>query len=108
MLQDAPAGFFLPHFKTGPTVFVPTAFTPNGDGLNDLLRPIGAGIREIEYFGIYNRWGQLLFSTRQNGKGWDGRMNGTLQASGTYVWQVQAVDYLGKPYFQKGVFTLVR
>ncbi len=95
-------------FKTGPTVFVPTAFTPNHDGLNDLLRPIAAGIKNIEYFSIYNRWGQLLFSTRQNGKGWDGRVNAVLQPAGTYVWAVKAVDYLDKPYFQKGIFTLIR
>jgi len=105
---SASAWIIIKVFKTGPTVFVPTAFTPNHDGLNDLLRPIGAGIKSIEYFSIYNRWGQLLFSTRQNGNGWDGRVNGTLQATGTYVWAVKAVDYLDKPYFQKGIFTLIR
>ncbi|MGQ0738367.1 MAG: T9SS type B sorting domain-containing protein [Bacteroidota bacterium] len=105
---SASAWIMIKVFKTGPMVFVPTAFTPNGDGLNDWLRPIGAGIKSIEYFSIYNRWGQLLFSTRQNGKGWDGRVNGALQATGTYVWAVKAVDYLDKPYFQKGVFTLIR
>lgn len=104
----ASAYIMIKVFETGPTVFVPTAFTPNNDGLNDLLRPVGAGIKNIEFFSIYNRWGQLLFSTQQNGKGWDGRLNGTPQPAGTYVWQVKATDYTGKSYFRKGVVTLIR
>ncbi len=95
-------------FKTPPIVFVPTAFTPNNDGRNDLLRPISAGNLNIDYFNIYNRWGQLLFTTKTNGKGWDGKVNGVLQASGTFVWTVKAVDYTGKAYFQKGTVTLIR
>jgi PKD repeat protein len=53
-----------------PGLYVPNAFTPNGDGLNDVFRPIGLGIKQINYFKIYNRWGQLMFSTKQ-GMGWD-------------------------------------
>lgn len=95
-------------FQTGPMVFVPTAFTPNGDGLNDELRPQSAGIGQIAAFTIYNRWGQAVFSSRLQGKGWDGRINGIEQPSGTYAWQVVATDYLGKPYFSKGTVTLIR
>lgn len=95
-------------FKTLPTVFVPTGFTPNNDGRNDFLLPIAVGMKSIEYFNVYNRWGQLLFSTQQNGQGWDGRINGRLQATGTFVWVVKAVDYTGKAYFQKGTSTLIR
>ena len=95
-------------FKTKPTVFVPTAFTPNNDGKNDLLRPVAVGIKNIDYFNIYNRWGQLLFSTQINGHGWDGTINGSLQATGTFVWTVKATDYTGVAYFQKGVVTLIR
>ncbi len=95
-------------FKTLPTVFVPTGFTPNNDGRNDLLLPVAVGMKNIEYFNVYNRWGQLLFSTRQNGQGWDGKINGRLQATGTFVWTVKAVDYTGKAYFQKGTSTLIR
>jgi gliding motility-associated-like protein len=95
-------------YQTRPTVFVPTAFTPNNDGKNDLLRPIAVGIKNIEYFSIYNRWGQLLFSTKINGHGWDGKINGALQSTGTFVWMVKATDYTGGAYFQKGVFTLIR
>ncbi len=95
-------------FKSSPIVFVPTAFTPNNDGRNDLLRPISAGIVNIEYFSIYNRWGQLVFYTKTNGNGWDGKVNGVLQNSGTFVWMVKAIDYTGKTYFQKGTTTLIK
>jgi gliding motility-associated-like protein len=95
-------------FKTGPEVFVPTAFTPNGDGRNDVLRPIAAGMAQMEYFRVFNRWGQLVFSTSRNGEGWDGRIGGREQNTGVYVWEVKAVDHLGMPYFRKGTVTLIR
>lgn len=95
-------------FKTNPKVFVPTAFTPNGDGLNDVFRPIAVGLSKIEYFSVFNRWGQMVFTTTQNGKGWDGKINGALQSSGTFVWLVKGVDYTGKTVFEKGTVTLIR
>jgi len=95
-------------FKTQPSVFVPTAFTPNSDGKNDLFYPIAVGISRIEYFRVYNRWGQLVFNTTENEKGWDGKINGKEQATGTYVWLVKAVDYTGKEFFAKGTVTLIR
>ena len=95
-------------FKTSPTVFVPNAFTPNHDGKNDFLRPIGVGIQNIEYFRVYNRWGQLMFATMSNKEGWDGTLAGKLQSPGAYVWAVKGIDYTGKPYVQKGTAVLVR
>lgn len=95
-------------FKTAPSIFVPTAFTPNNDGLNDVIRPIAVGMREIKYFRIYNRWGQMVFNTTTNGQGWDGRINGSPQATNVFVWMVSATDYLGNPYFRKGTVTLIR
>lgn len=95
-------------FKTIPSVFVPTAFTPNGDGRNDVLRPIAVGIERIEFFNVYNRVGQLVFNTATNGKGWDGTVGGTPQNSGVFVWMVKAIDYTGAPYFEKGTVTLIR
>lgn len=95
-------------FKTVPTIFVPTAFTPNGDGLNDEVYPIAAGMSRINYFRIFNRWGQLVFSTTKDRHGWDGRIRGAEQGTNVYVWMVSAVDYLGKPYFMKGTVTLIR
>ncbi|MFC0771831.1 PKD domain-containing protein [Terrimonas alba] len=95
-------------FKTIPYVFVPTAFTPNGDGLNDVIRPIAVGVQQIKYFRIFNRWGQMIFSTTTNEQGWDGKISGVLQGSNVFVWMVSAIDYLGKPIFLKGTVTLIR
>ena len=95
-------------FKTKPSVFVPTAFTPNGDGRNDLVRPIAVGVKQINYFSIYNRWGQMVFKTTINGQGWDGCINGTLQSSNVFVWMVSAIDYQGNPIFLKGTVALIR
>lgn len=95
-------------FKTNPQVFVPTAFTPDGDGRNDIFRPIAVGITRIEYFRVFNRWGQQVFNTTSNGKGWDGKIGGKNQSSGTFVWLVKGVDYTGKSFFAKGTVTLIR
>ena len=95
-------------YATLPTVFVPSAFTPNNDGINDVLRPLAVGMQQIQFFQIYNRWGQMVFATQQNGKGWDGRINGQLQSNNTYVWMVKAIDFTGAVYFKKGTVTLVR
>jgi gliding motility-associated-like protein len=95
-------------YKTNPYVFVPSAFTPNNDGLNDIIRPISVGIREIRNFSIFNRWGERVFYTTRDRHGWDGIHNGRPQASGVYVWMLSAIDYTGKPLFLKGTVTLIR
>lgn len=94
-------------FTTAPDIFVPSAFTPNGDGLNDMLRPIGVGIAQLNYFHIYNRWGQLVFSSSDLKKGWDGAINGRVQSSATYVYVAQGRDYTGKVINKKGSVTLI-
>lgn len=95
-------------FKTAPQIFVPTAFTPNGDGRNDMFRPVAAGLATFEYFRIFNRWGQMVFASSRDGDGWDGRLRGKEQASGTFVWLVKGVDYKGKVFFAKGMVQLIR
>jgi gliding motility-associated-like protein len=95
-------------FKIKPDILIPTAFTPNGDGRNDFFKPILAGIRELIFFRVYNRWAELLYSTSQPGTGWDGTFAGIKQNSGTYVFMVEAVDYLGNRIFKKGTFVLIR
>jgi gliding motility-associated-like protein len=95
--------FFLP-----PDIYVPTAFTPNGNGSNDNFKPIPIGIKSIENFSVFNRWGQLLFSTSQIGKGWDGTYKGVKQDAATYVWQASATDYKGTKIFRKNTFILIR
>lgn len=95
-------------FKTAPDIFIPTAFTPNGDGRNDILVPVTAGIASFDYFRVYNRWGQVVFATTQQGSGWDGSINGQLQPAGTYVFMAQGIDYLGNAIFRKGTVVLIR
>jgi gliding motility-associated-like protein len=95
-------------FRTNPRIFVPTAFTPNGDGKNEFVAPVAVGFTKIDYFRIYNRWGQLVFETSINGKGWDGKIGGREQSSATYVWIVKGTDFTGKEVFEKGTVTLIR
>ena len=95
-------------FKTGPDIFVPKAFTPNGDGLNDVIKPICVGIQQLNYFRIYNRWGQLIFSTSEIGRGWDGKINGVEQSTNNFVYMAQGIDYTGKIIFKKGNIALIR
>lgn len=90
-------------------IAVPTGFTPNGDGLNDYLYPNNALKADKMRFSIYNRWGQLMFSTSSWLEKWDGRVNGIPQPSGVYVWYLQYTHRdTGKEVFQKGTSTLIR
>lgn len=95
-------------YKTPPEIFVPTAFTPNGDGLNDQLKPIPVGISSLVYFKVYNRFGELVFSTTEIGKGWNGVFKGRDQGNESFVWQAQGIDYLGNTVLRKGQATLIR
>ena len=92
----------------GSAVYVPTGFTPNGDGRNDFLRGLYIGIRKVHFFKIYNRWGQLIFSTSSLIEGWDGMIKGVSQPTGSFVWMLKAEDLAGKIYEMKGVSTLIR
>jgi hypothetical protein len=94
-------------FKTKPDIFVPNAFTP-GLSINSVFRPIPVGIASLEYFRVYNRLGQLVYSTSAIGSGWDGNLNGSPQNAGGYVWMVKGTDYLGNVITKKGVMVLVR
>jgi gliding motility-associated-like protein len=92
----------------GPTYHSPNAFTPNGDGLNDIFRVVPAGITNTVYFRVINRWGQVLFETNQWLKGWDGTFMGKPQASGVYVWMVKGKDKFNKIVELQGTVNLIR
>jgi len=89
-------------------IYVPHVFTPNGDGVNDVLKPILVGIAQFHYFSIYNRWGNLIYTTQDANAGWDGRWKGVVQPVETYLWMAEGIDTEGKRVLQKGMVSLVR
>lgn len=89
-------------------IYVPTAFTPNSDGLNDVLHPILRGIKELHYFKIFNRSGQQLFESNSSLTGWDGRFKGNPQMTQVVAWILEGVGVDNKIYRQKGISTLMR
>jgi gliding motility-associated-like protein len=95
-------------FQTAPEIFVPTAFSPNGDNTNDILYITVAGLKQFDYFRIYNRWGNMVYSTTNPSLGWDGTFGGYKQPPGTYVFAAHGTDYLDKPVFRKGTLVLIR
>jgi len=94
-------------FRSLPDLFVPNAFTP-GRGANGLFRPIPVGIEQLLYFRVYNRLGQLVYSTSRMGEGWDGTVDGKQQSTGVYVWVAEATTYTGRDIARKGTVILVR
>ena len=91
----------------GPEIYVPTAFTPNGDGINDILKAIPVGIKAFHYFTITNRYGQQVFTTADPNKGWDGKFKNSKQPLGTFIWMAEAVDYKGNLIQRKGYVVLI-
>ena len=91
-----------------PDLYVPNAFTPNADGKNDIFKPIPIGIKEIKYFAIYNRYGELVFKTTVQGAGWDGTVKGIRQNTGAFIWMAEAVDFKGNIITKKGTVVLVK
>lgn len=90
-------------------IAVPTGFTPNGDGLNDYLFPNNALKAENMRFSIFNRWGQMVFSTSNWQEKWDGRVNGQPQPAGVYAWFLSYTHRdTGEKVMQKGTSTLIR
>ena len=92
----------------GSTYYIPNAFTPNNDGVNDVFRAIAPGIQKTMFFRIFNRWGQVMFETQDIKRGWDGTYLGTLQPTAVYVWIIKGIDVKGNAVELKGTVTLVR
>jgi gliding motility-associated-like protein len=89
-------------------IVVPNAFTPNGDGHNDVVRPHLIGIKDFKSFRVFNRWGQQVFFSANEGAGWDGMVGGQVQPLGTYVWVAVGMDFSGKVVERRGTVILVR
>jgi gliding motility-associated-like protein len=88
-------------------IFVPGAFSPNGDGHNDILYVSGNCIEELDFI-IFDRWGNKVFEGNDPHAGWDGRYNGQMMNTGTFGYYLKAKEYNGKVIERKGNVGLVR
>ena len=89
-------------------LLVPNAFTPNGDGINDVFKPAVYGTVVNYTLTIYNRWGQMIFKSRDPGKGWDGTLSGVPQPGDIYVWNCLYQLLGNKPDDKSGTVMLIR
>lgn len=89
-------------------ISMPQSFTPNGDGVNDLVFVKGWLLESLLEFRVFNRWGEMIFSTNDMEKGWDGKYNGKLQKSDTYVYKVRAIGVDGDEVSLEGYLNLVK
>jgi gliding motility-associated-like protein len=87
-------------------VYVPTAFTPNGDGKNDLFKALVFGPVKDFKLTVYNRWGEIVFECSDPNKGWDGKIKGAELDTGVYVWLCR-YSFEGAEKVEKGTVTLV-
>jgi len=90
------------------SLHVPNAWSPNGDGHNDRLYPLTINMKELKYFRVYDRWGQLMFETHTLGEGWDGIFKGQPQVMDVYTWTVEATGLDGVHYKLAGNSILMR
>jgi gliding motility-associated-like protein len=88
--------------------FIPSGFTPNGDGKNDVFKVGSISFQKLLEFRVFNRWGQEVFTTTDPQKGWDGTFKGVPQEVGAYQYLVRIAFPDGKVYSYKGDVTLLR
>ena len=88
-------------------IFVPNAFTPNGDGINDIFQPKGYGITKYE-LDIFDRWGEKIFQTNQFEHGWDGTIKGISIKNDIYTWRIKLTNVFGKSHELTGHVTLIK
>jgi gliding motility-associated-like protein len=94
-------------FRSCDILDIPNAFSPNGDGKNDALYARGENIQEMD-LRIYNRWGELVFQSRDISIGWDGRYKGADQPMEAYGYVLSAIFKSGRSFYKKGNITLLR
>lgn len=114
LMQDTSACNYLEEYQLfiqiikEAKVDIPSAFTPNGDGSNDLLKIRGWGIDSLIYLRIYNRWGQLVYESNNLDAGWDGTFKNKPQPIGTFVYIFEVQDIIGETIRKKGYVDLLR
>jgi len=88
-------------------LYIPSAFSPNGNGVNDIFIPKGNYIKNFEMY-IFDRWGMKLFYSNNILNGWDGRLNGVMSQEDTYVYKIKVTDSKNIQHSYIGSITLVR
>jgi gliding motility-associated-like protein len=99
---------FLVQILKKPGFYLPTGFTPNGDGLNDVVTPYLIGMKSLKSFSVFNRWGNLVFYSTKYGEGWNGKYKGTNQDAGVFVWVLEFIDSDDKKVVERGTLALIR
>ncbi len=89
-------------------LWIPTAFTPNNDGINDGIGIATRGVKDLDVFRIYNRWGEKVYETNNVESSWDGTYNGVPQDAGVYMFYAVGITYFDEPFYEKGNITLLR
>ena len=89
-------------------IFIPTAFSPNNDGINDIFKPTLYGTTSFKMT-IINRWGMLIYNTDDKNKGWNGISSNNSDSfmSGSYTYRIDVTDYFGKKYYYIGNVLLI-
>ncbi len=90
-------------------VFIPNAFSPNEDGINEVFKPYGRGINFTKPYEmlIYDRWGKMVFSSSKFEEGWDGHINGAkIKSNSTFIYRITLYDFSNKKHVYKGSFSL--
>jgi gliding motility-associated-like protein len=88
-------------------LFMPNIFTPNGDGLNDVLNAKGLGIKTFDLT-VFDRWGEVIFMSNDINKAWDGTFKGVMCQDDIYVWKIDAVDMNSMKHTKTGHVTLMK
>jgi len=99
---------FKVEIKPETFIKLPTTFTPNGDGVNDIIYVEGWGIKELMEFQIFNRWGEMMFESNDKAIGWDGYYKGVLQNNDVYAFKVRALTWRDETQTLEGYINLMR
>lgn len=94
--------------KAERSIMIPTAFSPNGDGINDIFKLVNVKNEKLIDFRVFNRWGTIVYNSKDIFQGWDGNYKGQAQATGIYGYAIRIMYADGVEEIYKGTVTLVR
>ncbi|MFZ4401849.1 MAG: gliding motility-associated C-terminal domain-containing protein [Bacteroidales bacterium] len=89
------------------TFYIPNSFTPNNDGMNDVFKVYGMGIKDFEMY-IYDRWGKMIYTSTNINEGWDGKIKNILAPDGTYAYTIIYKDNIGIKHARSGTISLIK